>query len=249
MPIFFQQHHWLGINFSELGSVLDPNKVADSDFYESFYRTIKLTYPTYKDLPQDWRIKKDLDATLLSSLVEQGSKILSYGCGIGYLESGIIDKVGPFFVTDFSPVILHYRPDLSSYFLNLNEIFAHSFSHILLNQAVYAFDGDSITKLIVALSKLLSPTGKLIITFNEVENHQALKVRAFIQSFMIKKRIPQFLKYFFSLATQNNQKQGQGQGWGYLRTKKEMISLCNRCNFARVEFENHTNQSVIILSK
>lgn len=120
MAKFFRQSSWLGIEFCDLNIRLHQDKLPGPEFYDAFYEKLFQTYPNYSNLPADWRIRKENDSAFLSRFIPKSSNLLSYGCGIGYLESCLMDILGQtFYVSDFSPYILKYRPDLEKNFLSL----------------------------------------------------------------------------------------------------------------------------------
>jgi hypothetical protein len=81
------QKEWFGINFSDIGVPLSMRNVAGVDFYSAFYREFYTCYHGYKELPENWRSFKDELVRHIGGLVCDNYRILSIGCGVGYVES------------------------------------------------------------------------------------------------------------------------------------------------------------------
>jgi SAM-dependent methyltransferase len=64
---------------------------AGSDFYERFYENIFRAYDSFDALPEKWRAAKALHAAWLAGRVKESAcgaspRVLSFGCGLGYVE-------------------------------------------------------------------------------------------------------------------------------------------------------------------
>jgi len=79
------QTAWLGINFRK-SFALDSNKIADEDFYDKFYRELFRRYSTYDEFPANWRRNKTAVADFILSETNPQDRLLSIGCGSGYVE-------------------------------------------------------------------------------------------------------------------------------------------------------------------
>jgi hypothetical protein len=237
MGRFFQQSSWLGIDFSELSVWLDPLNLAGKEFYDAFYTKVLQTYPNYSDFPSEWRAQKQKDAEFLSQLIPKHSKFLSYGCGVGYLESCLMEFLGgTFYVSDFSPYILSYRPDLDQKYLGVEEIKNSSFSCILLNQVSYALNNKELIELIDKIHTYLTIGGKLVVTFSEVDFHFLIFMRDILSTF-IRSNL-----YRPTLGASR-------QGWGYRRSKEEMFDIIANTDFEVVGFSRFESQSYLMLKK
>ena len=83
----FTQIEWQNIYFSEIGVDLDANKLLTRDFYNKFYKELFNRYENYEALPESWlEIKKDTAINILNEM-SGNEEVLSYGCGIGYVEN------------------------------------------------------------------------------------------------------------------------------------------------------------------
>ena len=84
----FYQTEWQNIAFSSFHSS-SSKTLAGADFYDAFYRTLFEKYPDYEALDPDWRRNKDEIADWLVTLLPDGARVLSVGCGLGYMEQRI----------------------------------------------------------------------------------------------------------------------------------------------------------------
>jgi len=238
MAAFFCQSSWLGIDFTELGVELNPSCIPDSSFYEAFYSTLIRKYPSYENLPTDWKDAKLVDASQLANLVTEPENILSYGCGVGFLESELQRILGNrLYVTDFSDVVLKYNPDFRDTFINISQIDSRKYSHIILNQVSYALTDFDLEVLMGNLGSLLSPSGKMLIGFSP---HKSLK---FHQKFALWLRDGAPFRYF----TPNKGSIANSQGWGWHRTILEMNEIFHRANFRIIETYHLESQIVVEL--
>ena len=87
----FWQKEWFDIKFASFCKP-NPRKVADEQFYSSFYREFFNKYKSYEDLPICWRKEKEEIASFIHKLVKNKKKVLAIGCGIGYVENTLHNK-------------------------------------------------------------------------------------------------------------------------------------------------------------
>jgi len=81
----FYQTEWQGIHFSSFHPT-SSKTLAGAEFYDAFYRALFEIYPDYAALDVDWRRSKDEITDWLASTVPDGARVLSVGCGLGYME-------------------------------------------------------------------------------------------------------------------------------------------------------------------
>lgn len=79
------EREWLGIEFSDFAE-LSSAKLADDKFYKKFYYEFYRKYHSFSELPQPYLKSKNIIAQHLFALVKDKSRILSIGCGNGYVE-------------------------------------------------------------------------------------------------------------------------------------------------------------------
>jgi len=87
------QKEWFGIEFSSFADLSSSN-LATSDFYAHFYDAFFRRYKSYDELPDDWKSGKREVAEHLATLIRERSRVLSIGCGNGYIEQQLVDEHG-----------------------------------------------------------------------------------------------------------------------------------------------------------
>lgn len=88
------QKEWFGIQFKSF-SKLSSKDLADSKFYARFYEEFYKIFKNYDDLPDDWKAGKHEVAEHLATIINNGhQRVLSIGCGNGYVEQLLIREHG-----------------------------------------------------------------------------------------------------------------------------------------------------------
>jgi ubiquinone/menaquinone biosynthesis C-methylase UbiE len=84
---------WQGIPFASFTEV-SSTKVADAKFYDAFYRVFFQKYASYDSLDFDWQqVKKEIADWMAESLPDH-ARVLSVGCGLGYMEQRLWSEYG-----------------------------------------------------------------------------------------------------------------------------------------------------------
>jgi len=163
----FWQTEWQGIQFKELGSHVSPSTLATADFYSEFYRLLFEIYPRYEELPIPWRNVKEETAKAISVEIPHQSSVLSYGCGLGFVErslSGIRDDV---FLDcyDFSEKTSRWLRAAESDHLRFVTVIdaEKKYDVVYACQVLYALPAKQVVDLIRDLSRCLMENGKIII--------------------------------------------------------------------------------------
>lgn len=79
------QTEWQDIHFSSFAET-SSECLAGPAFYNAFYHALFQKYASYEELDADWRRKKDEIADWLAASLPDGARVLSVGCGLGYME-------------------------------------------------------------------------------------------------------------------------------------------------------------------
>lgn len=106
----FYQTEWHQIPFSSFAELSSKN-LADQHFYDAFYQTLFKKYAGYDDLPKGWRHCKTEIADWLVTQIPEGARVLSIGCGLGFIEQRISRMHGTkldLHVQDFSAEALKW---------------------------------------------------------------------------------------------------------------------------------------------
>ncbi len=79
------QKEWFGINFKSFAK-LNAMKMADTSFYDKFYDEFYRKFSSYEELFQDWKKSKKIVADFILNQTNNDNRLLSIGCGNGYIE-------------------------------------------------------------------------------------------------------------------------------------------------------------------
>lgn len=70
----FYQTEWQGINFDSFYDV-SSIKIADSEFYNSYYKEFFQKFKNFEPLPKEWRNIKNKTADLIISKITDEKKL------------------------------------------------------------------------------------------------------------------------------------------------------------------------------
>jgi len=91
----FWQKNWFDIEFNSFAT-LNPNTLADEIFYDKFYKEFFNKFNSYDELPSGWRQDKKILANFILEQIKfwNKQKVLSIGCGNGFIETELSKKWG-----------------------------------------------------------------------------------------------------------------------------------------------------------
>ncbi len=153
------QRAWFGIKFSDVGVSLSMKNIAGLEFYSGFYKEFYKRYKGYSELPKSWRILKDELVEHISDLTQENSRILSIGCGTGYVESRLCDMDKSIYIVAIEPGVdmtkwVDERVDvLHGLFPGaLEDKYSSSqFDFVYASSIDYVFDNDEYSKFLRSL--------------------------------------------------------------------------------------------------
>lgn len=221
------QNAWLGIDFRKLFA-LDSKKIADAHFYDKFYRELFRRYSTYDEFPADWRRNKTAVADFILSETNPQDRLLSIGCGSGYVEFLLSEAHRD--VTAIEPsheatrLLARYPVYpavklISGFFpgcLQSEERSAYDVAY--LNAVDYCLAEDGLTALLRQIYDY--PVDELILISVSIYNKYALG-RCF-KDYM--KELLRFLHVYHP-----------GQFWGYRRTREELTRAVSEAGYPDVK--------------
>lgn len=76
---------WHDIRFATFAET-SATKLADAEFYNRYYCALFDRYSGYEQLANYWRKTKEEVAEWIASDLPDGGRVLSIGCGLGYME-------------------------------------------------------------------------------------------------------------------------------------------------------------------
>lgn len=246
MAEFFTQEEWLGVRFKDLKIPLDEFQPAGSNFYLHFYKRLQEITYSYADLPSRWRQIKIDQANSLAPLLSGVDKVLSYGCGLGYLESVLDQKFpGRVYVSDYSQLAVDFYPPFSSKYFGIEEIPMNTFSHVLLNQVSYSMNTNDLKKLILRLHYALNLQGQLLITFS-LSDKCPDKLRIIT---CFKRRLRTFILFGRKIISELGFYSSVRQGWGWHRSLDEMLDIVSSIGLNVNLIVECETQTVLVIEK
>jgi len=223
----FWQTEWQGIQFSAFVN-LSSKTLADADFYNAFYQELFLRYSGYSELDKKWRKSKDVVAEWIAGQLPTGSRVLSVGCGLGYMEQKLWKEHGDrieLHVTDYATDALRWLreviPDERIHDAAGRGLDDFKFDMIYLSAVDYALSANELSKLLVTLKARLENNGSLVIVSASYLGH----------SIPIARTVKDVVKAFLDLSGFRS----RGQFWGWMRNRKEYHNLIFGAGFVAVE--------------
>jgi hypothetical protein len=215
----FYQKEWFEIKFDSFAK-MQKNQLAKSGFYQSFYEKFFEKYSNYNDLSSKWLEIKTEIANVIASFANNGKKVLSIGCGSGYVESILVSRGIDISIIETSATPLQW---ISKYISSAKK-FVGFFPEILpenkkydliyINAVDYVFND---LELIGFLNKMknsghLESGGRLFIFsasyYEPVPFNIIDKCKTIIKSII----------FFLGL-------KHPGQFWGYMRTRQDYLKM------------------------
>ena len=222
----FYQTNWQDMEFSDVASV-SSRELAGPAFYDAFYRALFAKYDGFDALDPDWRQKKDELADWIADELPDGAKVLSVGCGLGYMEQRICRQHGrriDLHVQDYASDALRWlRSVMPSE--NIHDITdgggAGAYDMIYLSAVDYALDDRALHELLRQLKTSLKPGGRV------------LMVSA---SFLDETTVERVVHSVKDLARWGLEQIGlyEKQFWGWMRTRDDYHRVMRSAGFAGV---------------
>ena len=222
------QEAWHGISFDSFYET-SSTSLADSQFYEAFYKAFFEKYSTMDDLDPKWVSLKIRTITHLETRIfaSKQSRILSVGCGLGVMEMALVERgYSNVEVTETSNDALRWiRQRLAPDRIHLGTLAqcVPSMQHydtILLSSVDYFLDAEQIRELLQRVYRRLCPGGNCTMISWSLESGNRVQqivrdVRDAALAVLDRARIRR-----------------RGQMWGYLRTKKEYRAAFEDAGFS-----------------
>lgn len=248
----FYQSSWHEINFTDLGVPLSTEKPASSTFYSAFYQQFFLRYEKFSDLSVIWCRNKSETAGNLSCIIPQHAEVLSYGCGIGFMEKELSQQRPDIQLSafDFSEIANSWlKVEAPSIRLVTNLENTDFFDVIYLCQVLYSMDYKSCVNLLRQIGRLLNPGGIIILinTSASPAENSKLPLRDNDNVQKITNMIKTLVRPPYALLNHLLSKR-KLQFWGWRRNNARYLKICSDAGFKIENVYSSTDQSFIILN-
>ena len=243
MKRMFWQREWLGIYFSDLDITLNFFKGVSSDFYSKFYSELFCRYDSYEDLPSFWCQQKLSTANEIVKIISEKSSVLSFGCGLGFVEKEIVSQLSTISIDafDFSESANKWLTDVEHVNTMQSLEKNKKYDFIYCTQLLYALSNDEIFEFSTMVRERLSRGGKFLTvdtSINPIEN--GIEVSSKIKS--IKLQLKNIVRTFYLFLMRRKIL----QFWGWERDNNELIRIFERNGFSIVRIFSSVEQSFLI---
>lgn len=242
------QKEWQEVQFSSFARVSSKH-LADADFYNAFYREFFRRYHGYDDLDPEWRREKRAHAEWIAGRVEAGWKVLSIGCGLGYMELCLHRDHRDAFeihVQDFASDALAWLraelPDSRVHLLGGGEAtLTGGYDLIYLSNIDYAIPDGELVALLRGLKPQLAAGGTCLV----ISPHCIADGERFVAG------CRRWFKDTVKAGLEHLGLYQRGQLWGWRRTQPELRGLFRKAGYSTVDgfFSTGTNRIYFIEGK
>lgn len=231
------QTEWHNIKFTEF-SKLSKMRIADSEFYKSFYVYFFSKYDSYEELDTNWKVHKKKVANYIADNYELlKKKILALGVGTGYIEKELYLKgVHDLYIQEIRKEPLKWIKE----YIPEQQIFAgffptcisssHKFDLIYISGIEYVLKDDELIQLLKNVKSYLKKGGKcLLLSYTFEEDKKILKE--------IIDTIAEFKKDMMRLSSIILNSNNKEQFWGYIRSISRFKYLFQKAGFNKISIK------------
>jgi hypothetical protein len=234
----YYQTEWQGIEFADFAT-LSSVHLAGPQFYQAFYEEFFRRHQNWQDLSPSWRQDKERCAHLVLAKSYENSKILSVGCGLGFIEHYI--RANPsqrdLFIHEVAPSAWQW---VGGEFSDEHKLIGLipaclpdgiQFDLVYISAVDYALDDDALVRLLAAIRPFLTKAG---------DGGQCLLISASFQEtpVTVTDKVVALIRKLRGLVAGVLDIIGlrrRGQFWGWLRTQKEYQLLMLRSGYRDIE--------------
>lgn len=228
----FWETEWQGIVFSEIASTSET-ELAGAEFYNAFYRELYGRYAGYDDLAPSWRNEKRELVTWLRGQLTGPSRVLSVGCGLGYMECLLHESAGErieLHVSEYAIEALRWireRMPADRIHDETSDSLSDAtrrFDLIYLSAVDYALPQAALVNLLRQQRERLAPSGAcVLISASYMEENPSLRERVLFTVKATARRI---------IGRRPPAPGKRGQLWGWKRTRSEYRAAMLASGFA-----------------
>lgn len=220
------QTEWFGIRFADLPLTISEHEIAGVEFYSTFYEEFYRRFRSYSDLPDYWISGKEEIAQHLALLANGNNKVLSIGCGNGYIEKRLIELIGCNDIVAIEPGIIASQWVDTDKVELLHGLFpdvldrkysSDNFDFIYASGIDYVFDDATYRSFLSSVAEF------------GIDDFMLTEI--FVAQQDIISNIKNFVKKLIGVIGLRK----RGQFWGYLRTVKEHEVFLREAGFNSFE--------------
>jgi len=223
------QTEWQGIRFSEF-TRLDHDRIADTDFYEKFYREFFRRFTSQEQLDAAYIKVKNAAACFLSEqFPDKDARILAIGCGLGIIEMKLLEMgYRNIFFTEVTDVPLKW---ITNVFVRERMFVGYfpecipaelDFDVIYLCGVDYCFQQSEWTGFLAAAKNKLKDGGHCMVISGSYEEENI--VRRSIR--LVKSGVKQLLHHM--------KIRPLGQLWGFTRSRNEYCASLHGAGYHEI---------------
>jgi ubiquinone/menaquinone biosynthesis C-methylase UbiE len=215
---------WQGIEFKSFAN-LSKHDIADSSFYDNFYEQLFAKYSCYDELEKEWLDKKSEVVDFLDGLAAPNSRLLSIGCGLGFIEARLWHRRSKnleIHVQDFAEKALKWVSEVipSNNVHGRDWSCATHFDVIFLGAIDYALDDTSFVALLKEMKLRLKDNGQIVIVSASFFNNASFRN-------IIYSSFKDAVKYLLDCLGLFD----RGQFWGWLRSRDDYRRVLSQAGF------------------
>ena len=244
----FWQNEWQGIPFSDLRAPTSINQLPTADFYSAFYAELFRRYDNFEALPGEWRKNKTETAKAISGKIPRNSRVLSFGCGLGYVEHQLLGMRADIKLDVFdsaanaSKWLSEKHSDAT--FHRKDSSFG-KYDVIYAQQVFYALPKSGLMDVLNIFARSLNEGGVMILintSSKSIEN----KSDGAEEKQSAVKLVKDFIRPFYLFVRINTTSKRKGiQFWGWQRDNDCYINYCIEAGFSLIEMARAVNQSFL----
>lgn len=225
----FYQTDWQGISFTDFYKV-SSSQLAGSDFYNAFYQELFRRYSGYEELDAGWLRDKENVANWIAKSLPINARVLSIGCGLGYMECCLHRKHIEVHVQDYASNAFtwmrHELPDTCIHLVGEDDSAGiEPYDLIYLSGVAYAVEANDLISMLSSLKNQLQNGGRILVlpgAYLDESLPFTVKLKDCV------KDIAKFILETFGLYH-------RGQFWGWQRTHLEYKRLLKRAGYSDIE--------------
>lgn len=227
----FYQTEWQDIPFSSF-TEMSNEKLADSAFYDAFYRAVFQKYFGYEALDPGWRRAKDEIADWLAAFCADGIRVLSVGCGLGYIEQRLWHEHG-------GRIDLHVQDYASESLRWLRQVMPANHIHDVGDRPNSISERNSYDLIYLSAVDYALPTNELIALLSAARkqlctNGQIFMISASFLDDSFGKGFVSAAKDFVRWMLEQFGLYKRGQLWGWMRSRAEYRAIMLAAGMAEV---------------